>query len=347
MILVTGGAGYIGSHTCVELLNAGHNVLILDNFSNSNPAVLDRIETITGKRPALENGDVRNRELLDRILSEYPITAAIHFAGLKAVGESCEFPMRYYNNNLYSTIVLTEALQAAGIKKLVFSSSATVYGDPEIVPLTEDMPKRPENPYGRSKWLTEQMLLDLPEADRLTSAKGSTEEAWSVALLRYFNPVGAHPSGLIGEDPKGIPNNLMPFITQVAVGRREKLSIFGNDYDTPDGTGVRDYIHVVDLAKGHVRAVEQQLAGQLRGVCPINLGSGKGISVLEMVNAFIQENGVDIPYQFTERRPGDVASYYAAPGLAHTLLAWKTELTVNDMVRDSWNWQHLNPHGYY
>ncbi|QQD22542.1 UDP-glucose 4-epimerase GalE [Oceanospirillaceae bacterium ASx5O] len=346
MILVTGGAGYIGSHTCVELINAGHDVLILDNFSNSNPAVLDRIETITGKRPSLEQGDVRNRELLDRILHQYPITAAIHFAGFKAVGESCEFPMRYYNNNLYSTIVLTEALQAAGIKKLVFSSSATVYGDPEVVPLTEDMPKRPENPYGRSKWLTEQMLMDLPEADRLANAKGSTDKEWSVALLRYFNPVGAHPSGLIGEDPKGIPNNLMPFITQVAVGRREKLSIFGNDYDTPDGTGVRDYIHVVDLAKGHVRAVEQQLAGKLSGVCPINLGSGQGISVLEMVNAFIHENGIDIAYQFTARRPGDVASYYADPGLASELLGWKTELTVNDMVRDSWNWQRKNPDGY-
>ena len=346
MILVTGGAGYIGSHTCVELIQSGHDVLIVDNFSNSNPAVLDRIEAIAGRRPLLEVGDVRNRDLLDRILQQYPIKAAIHFAGFKAVGESCEFPLSYYNNNLYSTIALAEAMDAAGIKNLVFSSSATVYGDPEIVPLTEDMPKNPENPYGRSKWLVEQMLMDLPEADRLAKLKGCDKPDWSVALLRYFNPVGSHPSGMIGEDPKGIPNNLMPFITQVAVGRREKLSIFGNDYDTPDGTGVRDYIHVVDLAKGHVKAVEKQLENKLTGVHPINLGSGSGISVLEMVNAFIDQNGIDIPYAYTERRPGDVASYYADPSLAKQLLNWQTELDVNDMVRDSWNWQKNNPEGY-
>lgn len=346
MILVTGGAGYIGSHTCVELLKNGHSVLILDNFCNSNPIVIDRIEAITGKRPRLEKGDVRDPHLLNRILTEYPITGAIHFAGYKAVGESCEFPLRYYNNNLASTITLTEALEAANIKNLVFSSSATVYGDPEVSPLTERMPKNPENPYGRSKWLVEQMLMDLPMADKLAKERGEKNTPWSIALLRYFNPVGAHPSGMIGEDPTGIPNNLMPFITQVAVGRRPQLSIFGNDYDTPDGTGVRDYIHVVDLAKGHVRAIEKQLEKNLTGVHPINLGSGKGISVLEMVNAFIEQNQVNIPYKYVERRPGDVASYYAAPELAKSLLDWQTELSVNDMVKDSWNWQSKNPSGY-
>lgn len=346
MILVTGGAGYIGSHTCVELIKNGHSVLILDNFCNSNPVVIDRIEEIAGARPLLEQGDVRDRDFLGKVLKEYPITAAIHFAGYKAVGESCEYPMRYYNNNLASTITLTEALEAAGIKNLVFSSSATVYGDPEVVPLTEEMPKNPENPYGRSKWLVEQMLMDLPEADRLSQVRGEQNSLWSVALLRYFNPVGAHPSGKIGEDPSGIPNNLMPFITQVAVGRRQQLSIFGNDYSTIDGTGVRDYIHVVDLAKGHVKAVEKQLEKKLVGVHPINLGSGKGISVLEMVNAFIEQNKVDIPYQYVDRRPGDVASYFADPGLAKSLLEWQTELDVNDMVKDSWNWQSQNPKGY-
>ena len=346
MILVTGGAGYIGSHTCVELLNSGHEVVIVDNFCNSNPSVLDRIEDITGKRPELIEGDVRDATILDRVFGQFSITAAIHFAGFKAVGESCEYPMMYYNNNLYSTIALTEAMAKAGVKNLVFSSSATVYGDPEISPITEDMPKNPENPYGRSKWLVEQMLMDLPASDRLAQQKNEQHQSWSVALLRYFNPVGAHPSGKIGEDPSGIPNNLMPFITQVAVGRREKLAIFGNDYDTIDGTGVRDYIHVVDLAKGHVRAVEKQLADALPGVQPINLGSGQGISVLQMVNAFTDINRTDIPYEFAPRRPGDVASYFADPSLAKTLLDWQTELNVNDMVRDSWHWQSQNPQGY-
>ncbi|MCT7360094.1 UDP-glucose 4-epimerase GalE [Thalassolituus pacificus] len=347
MILVTGGAGYIGSHTCVELLNAGHDVVIIDNFSNANPVVLERINKISGKTPELVTGDVRDCALLDKVFQQYPIQAVIHFAGFKAVGESCEFPMRYYNNNLYSTIALCEAMDRAQVKNLVFSSSATVYGDPDVVPLTEDMPTRPENPYGRSKLLVEQMLSDLPEADRIARNKSDTEtKPWSVALLRYFNPVGAHASGLIGEDPSGIPNNLMPFITQVAVGRREKLSIFGNDYNTPDGTGVRDYIHVVDLAKGHVKAVEKLISSELTGVHAINLGTGKGVSVLEMVHAFSHCNQTDIPYEIAPRRPGDVASYYASANKAERLLGWQASLNLNDMVKDSWYWQKNNPEGY-
>lgn len=342
MILVTGGAGYIGTHTCIELLQSDFKVIVVDNLSNSNPQALQRVEEITNKPITFIEGDVRDRKLLDQIFEQYPIEAVIHFAGLKAVGESVELPLMYYNNNLISTITLCEAMEKADCKNLVFSSSATVYGDPEKLPLTEDMPLSATNPYGRSKLIIEEMLRDLPAADALKKGKD-----WQVALLRYFNPVGAHSSGKIGEDPSDIPNNLMPFITQTAVGRREKLSIFGSDYDTIDGTGVRDYIHVVDLAKGHVKAVEKLLSQEgIDGVQAYNLGTGNGISVLEMVNAFAQTNGVDVPYQLVARRPGDVAACYADASRAKNELNWQAELGLEDMVRDSWHWQSNNPDGY-
>jgi UDP-glucose 4-epimerase len=342
MILVTGGAGYIGTHTCIELLQSDFKVIVVDNLSNSNPQALQRVEEITNKPITFIEGDVRDRKLLDQIFEQYPIEAVIHFAGLKAVGESVELPLMYYNNNLISTITLCEAMEKADCKNLVFSSSATVYGDPEKLPLTEDMPLSATNPYGRSKLIIEEMLRDLPAADALKKGKD-----WQVALLRYFNPVGAHSSGKIGEDPSDIPNNLMPFITQTAVGRREKLSIFGSDYDTIDGTGVRDYIHVVDLAKGHVKAVEKLLSSEgIKGVQAYNLGTGNGISVLEMVNAFAQTNGVEVPYQLVARRPGDVAACYADASRAKNELNWQAELGLKDMVRDSWHWQSNNPDGY-
>ena len=346
-ILVTGGAGYIGSHTCVELLNAGYDVVVIDNLSNSSPEALKRVEAITHKSVTFIEGDVRDRELLKKVFTEHNIDAAIHFAGLKAVGESCQMPLAYYDNNLNSTLALCQEMEAAGVKNLVFSSSATVYGDPEVLPLTEDMPLSATNPYGRSKLIIEDMLRDLPEADTLNKA----EKPWAVILLRYFNPVGAHESGTIGEDPKDIPNNLMPYITQVAVGRREKLSVFGSDYDTVDGTGVRDYIHVVDLAKGHVCAVNN-LLGNLSGKSPItgveaiNLGTGNGISVLELVNAFSTINDVPVPHELVARRPGDVAACYANADKAAKLLNWSTELDVDAMVKDSWQWQSSNPKGY-
>lgn len=353
MILVTGGAGYIGSHTCIELLTAGFDVIVLDNFSNSKPEAIKRVEDICGKTVSLIEGDVRNSELLNEIFSNHKIDAVIHFAGLKAVGESVEKPLMYYNNNLVSTIALCEAMEAATTKNdaksghsknLVFSSSATVYGDPEVLPLTEDMPLSATNPYGHSKLIIEEMLRDLPAADAINS-ENSTD--WQVALLRYFNPVGAHESGRIGEDPSDIPNNLMPFITQTAVGRREKLSVFGSDYDTVDGTGVRDYIHVVDLAKGHVKAVEKLLSKDgIEGVQAYNLGTGNGISVLEMVNAFAKTNDVQVPYQLVDRRPGDVAACYADAERAKNELNWQAELGLEDMVKDSWNWQSKNPKGY-
>ena len=343
MILVTGGAGYIGTHTCVELLNSGHDVLVLDNYSNSSPLALDRVEQITRKTLIRVEGDARDPELLDQMFAQYPIKAAIHFAGFKAVGESCQVPLTYYHNNFYSTLVLSQCMQKAGIKKLVFSSSATVYGDPEVVPLTEQMSTNPANPYGRTKLMVEQMLQDLAASDAL-----STEDTqpWGIALLRYFNPVGAHESGLIGEDPSGIPNNLMPYITQVAVGKREQLDIFGDDYDTPDGTGVRDYIHVVDLARGHVSAVERLLNKKITGAEAINLGTGLGVSVLDMVNSFTQNNEVSVPYRITPRRAGDVASYFADPTKALNILGWSAEYTLSDMVTDSWKWQKNNPGGY-
>ena len=342
MILVTGGAGYIGTHTCIELLQSDFKVIVIDNLSNSNPQALQRVEEITNKPITFIEGDVRDRKLLDQIFEQYPIEAVIHFAGLKAVGESVELPLMYYNNNLISTITLCEAMEKADCKNLVFSSSATVYGDPEKLPLTEDMPLSATNPYGRSKLIIEEMLRDLPAADALKKGKD-----WQVALLRYFNPVGAHKSGKIGEDPSDIPNNLMPFITQTAVGRREKLSIFGSDYSTVDGTGVRDYIHVVDLAKGHVKAVEKLLSQEgIDGVQAYNLGTGNGISVLEMVNAFAQTNDVEVPYQLVARRPGDVAACYADASRAKNELNWQAELGLEDMVRDSWHWQSQNPEGY-
>lgn len=343
MILVTGGAGYIGSHTCIELLNNNFDVLVIDNFDNSSPEAIKRVEEITGKHLAFIEGDVRDATLMASLFKDYSINAVIHFAGLKAVGESVAEPLMYYNNNLISTLILCEAMKNANIKNLVFSSSATVYGDPQTLPLTEDMPLSATNPYGRSKLIIEEMLRDLPAADTLADGDNN----WQVALLRYFNPVGAHPSGKIGEDPSDIPNNLMPFITQTAVGRRKQLAVFGDDYDTIDGTGVRDYIHVVDLAKGHVKAVEKLLSAEgIDGVQAYNLGTGNGVSVLQMVNSFAKENDVEVPYQIVERRPGDVAACYADATRAQKELNWQAELGLKEMVQDSWNWQSQNPDGY-
>ena len=333
-LLVTGGAGYIGSHTVVELLAAGHNVVILDDFSNSSPQVVDRIAEIAGRRPALVEGDSGNRDTLRRLLAQYPVDATIHFAGFKAVGESVAKPLAYYGNNVSGTVVLLECLEEAGARRLVFSSSATVYGDPASVPIREDFLTGPTNPYGRTKWHIEHMLNDL--------AVASPE--WSIGILRYFNPVGAHASGRIGENPRGIPNNLMPFVTQVAVGKRPKLSVFGGDYPTHDGTGVRDYIHVVDLALGHLAALEKVVAG--KGAWTVNLGTGKGYSVLDFVKAFEKASGRPIPYQIVDRRPGDVAQCYADPSLAAELLGWRAQRDLQQMCADSWNWQQNNPDGY-
>ncbi len=334
MILVTGGAGYIGSHTVVELLAAGHELLILDNFSNSSPKVLDRIEKISGRRPLWVEGDIRDRPLLARLFAEHPVQAVIHFAGLKAVGESVEQPLRYYDNNVVGSLHLFEAMAAAGVFNLVFSSSATVYGDPHAVPIDESFPLQTTNPYGRSKLIIEDMLRDIGRAD----------PRWRVALLRYFNPVGAHVSGLIGEDPRGIPNNLMPYVSQVAVGRRAELGIFGGDYPTPDGTGVRDYIHVVDLALGHLAALNR--LDQWTGVLPINLGTGRGYSVLEVVAAFEQASGRPVPYRVGDRRPGDIAACYADPRRARELLGWEAKRDLAAMCVDSWRWQSMNPLGF-
>lgn len=343
MILVTGGAGYIGSHTCIELLNNNFDVVVVDNLDNSSPEALKRVEEITGKSLTFVEGDVRDPVLMASLFQEYPINAVIHFAGLKAVGESVAEPLMYYNNNVISTLVLCEAMKNANIKNLVFSSSATVYGDPQALPLTEDMPLSATNPYGRSKLIIEEMLRDLPAADGLAD----DNKNWQVALLRYFNPVGAHPSGKIGEDPSDIPNNLMPFITQTAVGRRKQLAVFGDDYDTIDGTGVRDYIHVVDLAKGHVKAVEKLLSAEgIDGVRAYNLGTGNGVSVLQMVHSFAEVNSVEVPYQIVKRRPGDVAACYADATRAQSELNWQAELGLKEMVKDSWKWQSQNPEGY-
>ena len=333
-LLVTGGAGYIGSHTVVELLAAGHDVVILDDFSNSSPQVVDRIAEIAGRRPALVEGDSGNRDTLRRLLAQYPVDATIHFAGFKAVGESVAKPLAYYGNNVSGTVVLLECLEEAGARRLVFSSSATVYGDPASVPIREDFPTGPTNPDGRTKWHIEHMLNDL--------AVASPE--WSIGILRYFNPVGAHASGRIGENPRGIPNNLMPFVTQVAVGKRPQLSVFGGDYPTHDGTGVRDYIHVVDLALGHLAALEKVVAG--KGAWTVNLGTGKGYSVLDFVKAFEKASGRPIPYQIVDRRPGDVAQCYADPSLAAELLGWRAQRDLQQMCADSWNWQQKNPDGY-
>ena len=334
-ILVTGGAGYIGSHTCLELLELGCGVVVIDNLCNSNPESLRRVEELSGKQVKFYEGDVRDADLLRQIFRENPIDCVIHFAGLKAVGESVTMPLAYYDNNLNSTLVLTKVMGEVGVKNLIFSSSATVYTAGNEMPLREDSPTGGcTNPYGWTKYMTEQILQSLCVAD----------PQWSVCLLRYFNPIGAHKSGSIGEDPRGIPNNLMPYITQVAVGRREKLSIFGNDYDTLDGTGVRDYIHVVDLAKGHVAAVAYTCANT--GCEVFNLGTGRGYSVLEMVHTFMEVNGVDVPYTIADRRPGDIATCYADPGKSAEKLLWKAEKTLADMCRDAWNWQKQNPMGY-
>ncbi|BCP63659.1 UDP-glucose 4-epimerase GalE [Streptococcus suis] len=333
-ILVTGGAGYIGSHTVVELLKLGKEVVIVDNLSNSSILVLDRIEEITGKRPTFYELDVADKAALRSVFEKESIEAAIHFAGYKAVGESVEKPVMYYENNIMSTLALVEVMAEFGVKKIVFSSSATVYGLNNPSPLVENMPTSATNPYGYTKVMLEQILRDLEVSDK----------EWSVALLRYFNPIGAHESGLIGEDPAGIPNNLMPFIAQVAVGKRAELSVFGNDYDTVDGTGVRDYIHVVDLALGHIKALEK--ISDTTGVYTYNLGSGQGTSVLELVEAFEKVNGVPVPYKIVDRRPGDVATCYANADKALAELNWKTEKTIEDMCRDTWNWQSKNPNGY-
>lgn len=333
-ILVTGGAGYIGSHTVVELLKLGKEVVIVDNLSNSSILVLDRIETITGKRPTFYELDVADKEALRQVFENENIEAAIHFAGYKAVGESVAKPIMYYENNIMSTLALVEVMAEFSVKKIVFSSSATVYGLNNPSPLVETMPTSATNPYGYTKVMLEQILRDVEVADK----------EWSIALLRYFNPIGAHESGLIGEDPAGIPNNLMPFIAQVAVGKREELSVFGNDYDTIDGTGVRDYIHVIDLALGHIKALEK--ISTTAGVHTYNLGSGQGTSVLELVQAFEKVNGVPVPYKIVDRRPGDVATCYANADKAWKELNWKTEKTIEDMCRDTWNWQSKNPNGY-
>lgn len=333
-ILVTGGAGYIGSHTVVELLKLGKEVVIVDNLSNSSILVLDRIEEITGKRPTFYELDVADKDALRAVFEKETIESAIHFAGYKAVGESVEKPVMYYENNIMSTLVLVEVMAEFGVKKIVFSSSATVYGLNNPSPLVENMPTSATNPYGYTKVMLEQILRDLEVSDK----------EWSVALLRYFNPIGAHESGLIGEDPAGIPNNLMPFIAQVAVGKRAELSVFGNDYDTVDGTGVRDYIHVVDLALGHIKALEK--ISDTTGVYTYNLGSGQGTSVLELVEAFEKVNGVPVSYKIVDRRPGDVATCYANADKALAELNWKTEKTIEDMCRDTWNWQSKNPNGY-
>lgn len=333
-LLVTGGAGYIGSHTCVELLQAGHEVVIVDNLSNSSRAVIGRIERIAGREVAFHESDVRDAEALCGIFSEHGIDAVLHFAGLKAVDESVAQPLRYYENNVGGTLALCRAMADAGVRQLVFSSSATVYGDPDAVPVREDHPLRPTNPYGRSKAMAEEILQDLLRSDPV----------WKIALLRYFNPVGAHESGLIGEDPGGVPNNLMPYIAQVAVGRREALNVYGNDYPTLDGTGVRDYIHVVDLARGHLAALEK--LATTSDVLTVNLGTGRGYSVLEMVEAFSKASGKEIPYRIVSRRPGDVASCYADPALAARLLGWRAERGLEQMCRDVWRWQSMNPDGY-
>ena len=326
-ILVTGGAGYIGSHTCVELLAAGHNLVVIDNFSNSKPAVLGRVEQISGRQVPFMEVDIRDRGALRDVFRQHAIDAVIHFAGLKAVGESVSQPLRYYDNNISGSIALFEVMAESGVKTLVFSSSATVYGDPHSVPIREDFPLSATNPYGRSKLMLEDILRDLSRSD----------ESWKIALLRYFNPVGAHESGIIGEDPNGIPNNLMPYITQVAVGKLPQLSVFGDDYPTPDGTGVRDYIHVVDLARGHLAALEA-LSGT-SGVMAVNLGTGQGYSVLDVVRAFEKASDRPVPYRIVPRRPGDVAQCYADPTLAKERLGWQAQRGLDEMCRDSWRWQ--------
>ncbi len=333
-ILTTGGAGYIGSHTCIELTKAGYEVIVVDNLDNSSEKSLERVEKIIGKKIKFYKEDVRDRDAMRKIFTENKIEAVIHFAGLKAVGESVAKPIEYYDNNLISTLVLLEVMREFDCKKIVFSSSATVYGVAKEMPLTEDMPLGAINPYGRTKYFIEEMLRDVYVSDN----------TWSIALLRYFNPIGAHESGTIGEDPKGIPNNLMPYISQVAVGRLEKLHVFGNDYNTVDGTGVRDYIHVVDLAEGHVKAVDWALKNE--GCEAINLGTGNGVSVLQLREAFVKASGAEVPFVIDPRRPGDPDEVYANATKAKELLGWEAKKNVDDMCKDSWNWQSNNPNGY-
>lgn len=334
-ILLTGGAGYIGSHTIVELDNAGHSVVVVDNFVNSNPESLRRVERIIGKKVLFYETDVRDRKAMDKVFEENRIDAVIHFAGLKAVGESCEKPLEYYENNMNSTFVLLDVMRSHGCRNIIFSSSATVYGDPEIIPITEDCPKgHCTNPYGQTKSMLEEVLMDVQKADR----------EWNVVLLRYFNPIGAHKSGLIGENPNGIPNNLMPYITQTAMGIRKELGVFGNDYNTHDGTGVRDYIHVVDLARGHVAAIKA--IEKKAGIAIYNLGTGHGYSVLDVVKTFEKVNGVKVPYSIKPRRAGDIATCYCNPSKAERELGWVAEYGLEDMCADSWRFQSNNPNGY-
>ena len=334
-ILVTGGAGFIGSHTCVELLNAGYEVIVVDNLCNSSQESLRRVEKITGKNVKFYEADIRDTDVLNQIFDKESVECVIHFAGLKAVGESVAKPLEYYDNNISGTLRLCDVMRNHGVKNIIFSSSATIYGEPAFIPITEECPKGIcTNPYGWTKWMLEQILTDLHTAD----------PEWNVVLLRYFNPIGAHKSGLIGEDPKGIPNNLMPYVAQVAIGKLECLGVFGNDYDTPDGTGVRDYIHVVDLAKGHVKALKK-LEGH-QGLNIYNLGTGKGYSVLDIVKNFEAATGVKIPYVIKARRPGDIATCYSDASKAEKELGWKAENGIREMCEDSWRWQSQNPNGY-
>lgn len=333
-VFVTGGAGYIGSHTILELLQAGHEAIVIDNLSNSSFEAIKRVERITGKQVSFYENDLTNREAVNNIFDDHDIDAVIHFAGFKAVGESVKEPLMYYDNNIMSTLVLCDVMKQYQVKDLVFSSSATVYGDPESVPITEDFPLSATNPYGRTKLFIEYILKDLHKSDPI----------WNISLLRYFNPVGAHKSGLIGEDPNDIPNNLMPYISQVAVGKLNELSVFGGDYPTDDGTGVRDYIHVVDLALGHLKALEKLKTNP--GLMVHNLGTGKGSSVLDMIKAFEKASGIQIPYKITDRRPGDIAACYADPSKAEKELDWKAERSVIQMCEDTWRWQSKNPDGY-
>lgn len=334
-ILVTGGAGYIGSHTCLALIRAGYDVVVLDNLSNASPACLERVEELAGCKIPFYKGDILDRDILEKIFSEHTFDCCIHFAGLKAVGESVAKPWEYYYNNISGTLILLDVMRQHNMKNIIFSSSATVYGDPAMIPITEECPKgQCTNPYGWTKSMIEQIMMDMAKADK----------EWNIILLRYFNPIGADESGRIGENPNGIPNNLMPYVTQVAVGKLKELGVFGNDYDTPDGTGVRDYIHVVDLADGHVKAIKKIV--EKAGLCVYNLGTGKGVSVLELVNSFEKANGVKIPYVIKDRRPGDIATCYADSTKAYNELGWKAQKDIVDMCRDSWNWQSNNPNGY-
>jgi UDP-glucose 4-epimerase len=333
-VLVTGGAGYIGSHSCVELLAAGYDIVVVDDLSNSSVVAIDRVQELSAGKLEFHRVDLRDRVALDAVFAAGDVDTVVHFAGLKAVGESVAEPLRYYETNVGGTISLLQTMQAHGVTRFVFSSSATVYGAPDAVPITETAPLGPINPYGRTKLYIEEILRDV----------AATSPAWRVALLRYFNPVGAHPSGLIGEDPQGVPNNLMPFIMQVAVERLPEIRVFGNDYPTPDGTGVRDYVHVVDLARGHVNAV--RALDNLEGCHAINLGTGRGYSVMEVIGAASKAVGRDLPYSVAARRPGDAATVYADPSLARSMLGWTAELSLAAMARDHWNWQHQNPNGY-